>query len=103
MGSILSGGGDAPLDNTPKAWAEMNNAIQRYALENNRLKIPIIYGADGVHGHNNVISATMFPHQIGLGATWDPGLQEQIGVSGVEGVARHRCVLELRAGLGHRA
>lgn len=81
VGSILSGGGDAPLDNTPKAWAEMNNAIQRYALENNRLKIPIIYGSDGVHGHNNVISATMFPHQIGLGATWNPGLQEQIGVS----------------------
>ncbi len=80
-GSILSGGGDAPLENTPKAWAEMNNAIQRYALERNRLKIPIIYGADGVHGHNNVISATMFPHQIGLGATWNPGLQEQIGVS----------------------
>nr|WP_154697055.1 glycoside hydrolase family 3 protein [Lentzea guizhouensis] len=81
VGSILSGGGDAPLENTPRAWAEMNNAIQRYALENNRLKIPIIYGSDGVHGHNNVISATMFPHQIGLGATWNPGLQEQIGVS----------------------
>jgi beta-glucosidase len=80
-GSILSGGGDAPVENTPRAWAEMNNAIQRYALEHNRLKIPIIYGADGVHGHNNVLSATMFPHQIGLGATWDPALSERIGVS----------------------
>jgi beta-glucosidase len=81
VGSILSGGGDAPPENTPRAWAEMNNAIQRYALEHSRLKIPVIYGSDGVHGHNNVISATMFPHQIGLGATWNPGLQEQIGVS----------------------
>jgi beta-glucosidase len=80
-GSILSGGGDAPETNTPQAWAEMNNAIQRYALEHNRLKIPIIYGADGVHGHNNVVTATMFPHQIGLGATWDPDLQKQLGES----------------------
>jgi beta-glucosidase len=80
-GSILSGGGDAPVENTPRAWAEMNNAIQRYALEHNRLRIPIIYGADGVHGHNNVLSATMFPHQIGLGATWDPALAERVGGS----------------------
>ena len=81
VGSILSGGGDAPNPNTPRAWAEMTNAIQKYALDHSRLRIPLIYGADGVHGHSNVLSATMFPHQIGLGATWNPELQEQLGRS----------------------
>jgi len=80
-GSILSGGGDAPVVNTARAWAEMNNDIQRYALEHNRLRIPVIYGADGVHGHNNLVAATIFPHQIGLGATWDPELQRRLGES----------------------
>ncbi|MBP2334226.1 beta-glucosidase [Saccharothrix coeruleofusca] len=81
VGSILSGGGDAPITNTPRAWAEMTNAVQKYALDNNRLKIPVLYGADGVHGHNNVLTATMFPHQIGVGATWNPALAEQVGAS----------------------
>lgn len=81
VGSILSGGGDFPVENTPRAWAEMTNGIQKYALDHGRLKIPVLYGADGVHGHSNVVSATMFPHQIGLGATWDPALQEKLGQS----------------------
>ncbi|ROP37874.1 glycoside hydrolase family 3 N-terminal domain-containing protein [Saccharothrix texasensis] len=81
VGSILSGGGDAPTPNTPRAWAEMTNAIQKYSLDHSRLRIPLIYGADGVHGHSNVLSATMFPHQIGLGATWHPELMEQLGAS----------------------
>ncbi|MGW4110119.1 glycoside hydrolase family 3 N-terminal domain-containing protein [Actinosynnema sp. NPDC004786] len=81
VGSILSGGGEAPSPNTPRAWAEMTNAIQKYALDHGRLRIPVLYGADGVHGHNNVLSATMFPHQIGLGATWDPELMRQLGES----------------------
>jgi beta-glucosidase len=81
VGSILSGGGDAPSPNTPGAWAEMTNTIQKFALDHSRLRIPLIYGADGVHGHSNVLSATMFPHQIGLGATWDPQLLEQLGAS----------------------
>ncbi|MDU0290800.1 glycoside hydrolase family 3 N-terminal domain-containing protein [Saccharothrix longispora] len=81
VGSILSGGGDAPNPNTPRAWAEMTNAIQKFALDHSRLKIPVIYGADGVHGHSNVLSATMFPHQVGLGATWNPDLLEEIGAS----------------------
>jgi beta-glucosidase len=80
-GSILSGGGAHPVQNTPRAWAETTNGIQKYALDNNRLKIPVIYGADGVHGHNNVVSATMFPQQIGVGATWDPALATQLGES----------------------
>ncbi|GAA1282439.1 glycoside hydrolase family 3 N-terminal domain-containing protein [Saccharothrix xinjiangensis] len=81
VGSILSGGGDAPNPNTPRAWAEMTNEIQRYALDHSRLRIPLIYGADGVHGHSNVLTATMFPHQVGLGATWNPGLMEDLGES----------------------
>ncbi|GLZ34043.1 glycosyl hydrolase [Lentzea sp. NBRC 105346] len=81
VGSILSGGGDFPVENTPRAWAETTNAIQKFALDHGRLKIPVLYGADGVHGHSNVVSATMFPHQIGLGATWDPALLEQLGQS----------------------
>ncbi len=82
VGSILSGGGDVPApDPSPKAWAEMTNAIQKYALDNNRLKIPVLYGADGVHGHSNVVTATMFPHQIGLGATWNPELIERAGAA----------------------
>jgi beta-glucosidase len=80
VGSILSGGGDFPVPgNTPQAWAEMTNAIQRYALDHSRLKIPVLYGADGVHGHNNLITATLFPQQIGLGASWDPALASQVG------------------------
>lgn len=81
VGSVLSGGGDAPNPNTPRAWAEMTNEIQRYALDHSRLRIPLIYGADGVHGHSNVVTATMFPHQVGLGATWNPGLMEDLGES----------------------
>jgi beta-glucosidase len=80
-GSILSGGGASPAVNSPRAWAEMTNAIQRYAIEHSRLHIPIIYGIDAVHGHNNVLGATMFPHQIGLGATFDPDLVGRLGES----------------------
>ncbi|QUQ68040.1 glycoside hydrolase family 3 N-terminal domain-containing protein [Kutzneria sp. CA-103260] len=81
VGSILSGGGDYPVDNTAKGWAQTTNGIQHYALDNNRLKIPVLYGADGVHGDNNLVTATMFPQQIGVGATWDPALAEKMGES----------------------
>jgi beta-glucosidase len=73
-GSILSGGGMAPQSNRPRDWAVMTNTIQRYAIEHSRLHLPIVYGADAVHGHNNVLGATIFPHQIGFGASWDPAL-----------------------------
>jgi beta-glucosidase len=77
-GSILSGGGDVPgegaLPNTPQTWADQINAIEKYSIDNSRLHIPIIYGADVVHGHNDVVNATLFPQQIGLGATFDPQL-----------------------------
>ena len=68
-GSVLSGGGSAPFPNAPpSAWADMVDGFQNAALST-RLGIPIIYGIDAVHGHNNVYGATIFPHNIGLGAT----------------------------------
>jgi beta-glucosidase len=80
IGSILSGGGAwPPVGDDGRAWAEEINAIQRFALDHSRLGIPIIYGADAVHGHNNLFDATMVPHQIGLGATFDPALAERLG------------------------
>jgi beta-glucosidase len=84
IGSILSGGGAwPPVGDDGKAWADEINAIQAFALDPSRnpLGIPIIYGADAVHGHNNLVDATMVPHQIGLGATFDPKLAERLGQS----------------------
>ena len=78
LGSILSGGGSVPASNTPTGWADMHDSYQSAAL-NTRLGIPIVYGIDAVHGHSNVVGATIFPHNIGLGATRDPVLVEEIG------------------------
>jgi len=78
LGSILSGGGSTPTDNTPVAWADMVDRFQQAALAT-RLHIPLIYGIDAVHGDGNMYGATVFPHNIGLGATRDPALVEQIG------------------------
>jgi beta-glucosidase len=82
IGSILSGGGAwPPVGDDGRAWADEINAIQKFALDHSRLGIPIIYGADAVHGHNNLFDATMVPHQIGLGATFDPALAARLGRS----------------------
>ncbi|MEU0536757.1 glycoside hydrolase family 3 protein [Amycolatopsis tolypomycina] len=78
LGSILSGGGSTPTPNTPAAWADMIDAYQRVATTTG-LGIPILYGSDAVHGHNNVAGATIFPHNIGLGAANDPQLTQRIG------------------------
>ncbi|WP_233604288.1 glycoside hydrolase family 3 protein [Micromonospora sp. HM5-17] len=85
LGSILSGGGSVPTPNTPEAWVEMINGFQRQAMST-RLGIPIIYGVDAVHGHANVYGATVFPHNIGLGATRNPDLVRQIGRATAEEV-----------------
>ncbi|ADD45192.1 glycoside hydrolase family 3 protein [Stackebrandtia nassauensis] len=76
LGSILSGGGGAPDPNTPEAWADMIDGYQARALET-RQKIPMIYGADAVHGHNNVSGATIMPHNLGLGASRSPELAKR--------------------------
>ncbi|WP_051552099.1 glycoside hydrolase family 3 protein [Nocardioides sp. URHA0020] len=78
LGSVLSGGGSVPADNTPEAWADMVDRYQQAALAT-RLGIPLIYGVDSVHGHGNLQGATIFPHNIGLGATRDPRLVQRIG------------------------
>ncbi|MEV7680220.1 glycoside hydrolase family 3 N-terminal domain-containing protein [Streptomyces sp. NPDC088341] len=78
LGSLLSGGGSVPTPNTPEAWAKMIDAFQLRA-QATRFQIPLIYGVDAVHGHNNVIGATIMPHNIGLGATRDPALAERTG------------------------
>ena len=86
LGSILSGGGSAPSPNTPTSWADMYDGFQRAAVAS-PLAIPMIYGVDAVHGHNNVVGATIFPHNIGLGATRNPALVEQIGRAVAEEVS----------------
>ncbi len=77
IGGLLSGGGGYPDTNTPEEWAAMVNGYQDYALDS-RLVIPLIYGVDAVHGHNNVYGAVIFPHNVGLGATRNPELVEEI-------------------------
>src|SRR4029079_2502141 len=78
LGSLLSGGGSAPSPNNATSWANMYDNFQNAALAT-PLGIPLIYGVDAVHGHNNVVGATIFPHNIGLGATRDPALVQNIG------------------------
>ena len=73
LGSVLSGGGSTPAGNTPETWADMVDGFQQAALET-RLGIPLLYGVDSVHGHGNLQGATVFPHNIGLGATRDADL-----------------------------
>ena len=78
LGSVLSGGGSVPADNSPAGWADMVDALQEQALST-RLGIPLLYGVDSVHGHGNLNGATVFPHNIGLGATRNVRLVEKIG------------------------
>ena len=80
LGSILSGGGATPPKNQPSSWVDLYNSFQRQAL-NTRLKIPLIYGIDAVHGHNNVVGATIFPHNIGLGCANDSELVRKISTA----------------------
>ena len=68
-GSVLSGGGSVPAPKaSAEAWVNMVNEIQKASLST-RLAIPMLYGIDAVHGHNNVYNATIFPHNVGLGVT----------------------------------
>lgn len=76
LGSILSGGSSDPkAGNSLAAWTDMCDGYQEHALKT-RLRIPILYGADAVHGHNNVLGAVIFPHNVGLGCTRNPKLVE---------------------------
>lgn len=78
LGSVLSGGGGNPEPNTPENWAAMVRSYEEAALKT-RLAIPLIYGVDAVHGHNNMHGAVIFPHNIALGATGDTDLIRRLG------------------------
>ena len=86
LGSILSGGGSAPSTNTAAGWQKMITGFEKAAMST-RLSIPIIYGNDSVHGQNNLQNATMFPHNIGLGAAGDEDLVKRIGVASAQETA----------------
>ena len=86
LGSIYSQGSSVPTPNTPSAWADMIDGYRQAAFAS-RLKIPTIYGLDVVHGAGPVYGATIFPHNIGLGATRDPVLVEQVAVAVAEEAA----------------
>ncbi|MET9951717.1 glycoside hydrolase family 3 N-terminal domain-containing protein [Streptomyces sp. NPDC006339] len=89
IGSVLSGGDSTVSPNNAQTWADTYDSLQRTAL-GTPLGIPMIYGIDAVHGHNAVRGATIYPHNIGLGATRDPALVQRVG----------RAVAEEMAGTG---
>lgn len=76
LGSVLSGGDSDPADNRPETWLTAVMEFRAEALQT-RLKIPLLYGIDAVHGHNNILGAVIFPHHVGMGATHDPALVEK--------------------------
>ncbi|MDN3025076.1 glycoside hydrolase family 3 N-terminal domain-containing protein [Streptomyces sp. S.PB5] len=78
LGSLLSGGGSTPTPNTAEAWAKMIDGFQLRA-QATRFQIPLIYGVDAVHGHGNLVGATITPHNIGLGASRNPQLAQRTG------------------------
>lgn len=81
IGSVVSEPDSKPSENASTTdWADMVDQMQRWAMSS-RLGIPIIYGCDAIHGHNNLVGATIFPHNIGLGATRDGELLRKIGVA----------------------
>jgi beta-glucosidase len=77
VGGLLSGAGSKPTENTFAGWKEMIDGYQSEAIQS-RLGIPLLYGADAIHGHAHVPEATVFPHAIGLGATGDPELVKRV-------------------------
>jgi beta-glucosidase len=84
LGSVLNGGGGWPGNNkssTALDWLDLADAFWEASMDTSAggHAIPIIWGLDAVHGHNNVIGATLFPHNVGLGATHHPNLMRRIG------------------------
>lgn len=86
LGSILAGGSSPPLNgddrSPPQPWIDTARAFREISFEERGgVTIPIMFGIDAVHGHSNVVGATVFPHNVGLGATRDPDLIRRIGVA----------------------
>jgi beta-glucosidase len=93
LGSILAGGSSPPLgapDRSPQAaWVATSQAFRKVAMEprGKHAPIPLLFGIDAVHGNSNVVGATVFPHNIGLGAMHDPALMRRIGKATAEETA----------------
>ena len=90
IGSVLNGGGAWPGMNMHASvgdWLKLSDAFYRASMSTDmKVKVPVIWGTDAVHGHNNVYGATLFPHNIGLGAAHDPALMTRIGRATAEQV-----------------
>ncbi len=76
LGAVLAYADNGPAGRRPQAWADLHDSLQSYALQT-RLKIPLLFGIDAVHGFGAVYGATIFPHNIGMGCTGDTVLVEQ--------------------------
>jgi beta-glucosidase len=86
VGSLLSGGDSDPKEgNSLEAWTSLYDRLQAHTAKT-RLKIPLLYGIDAVHGHNNVLGAVIFPHNVGLGCTRNPALVEKVARATAEEV-----------------
>ncbi len=82
LGSILAGGNSSPGGDeraSAREWVELAQAFRAAVAQRPGARIPMIYGIDAVHGHNNIVGATIFPHNSGLGAMRDPDLIRRIG------------------------
>jgi beta-glucosidase len=84
LGFILNGGGAFPANNKHASiadWVALADAFYDASMDTGggAPAIPVMWGTDAVHGHNNVVGATLFPHNIGLGAAHDPDLIQRIG------------------------
>ena len=77
LGSLLAYADNGPAGRTPQAWADLYDTLQSYALQT-RLKIPMIFAVDAVHGFGAMYGATVFPHNIGLGCTRNPQLVDTV-------------------------
>ena len=102
LGSILAGGGSAPGGNvrtTPQAWLNLTDEFHREALKKSgsHAPIPVLFGIDAVHGNAKLVGATIFPHNVGLGAAHDPDLMRRIGAGHGRRGCRHRHRLDVCA------
>lgn len=84
LGSVLNGGNSAPNKDEfapPAEWLKLADAFYdaSMARDDGRPRIPVLWGTDAVHGNNNIVGATLFPHNIGLGAARNPALMREIG------------------------
>lgn len=86
IGSVLNGGGQTPGDKpnaSPQDWVQLADKLYRASIapDPRKIPIPLMWGVDAVHGHGNVIGATLFPHNIALGATGNPELVKKIAAA----------------------